>query len=115
MKKQSFGQLNISLNSDGSLNLKFESEDDMNFFSKLLQAWPAILQGVVTIENTINAPGATKKEIIMSGIQTAAQVTEQLPNPVLQGFGAMIDSLVAVLNKNKVAPFGQPAVTPPAA
>lgn len=85
----------------------------MKWLLMAFQLLPNILAAVVQVENAVNAPGATKKAIVMSAITSAAQVGEAVPNQATAMISTMIDSTVKQLNDSGV--FGPKTPAVPAA
>lgn len=83
----------------------------MKTLNSILSFIPAILTGVVAIEQTLgNAlPGQTKKQLVMSSIQVAAQVGEAVDQKTIQGISQLIDNTVTFLNQNRILGF-QPSM-----
>lgn len=52
--------------------------------------------------NMPNTPGATKKDMVMAVITAACKVGESIPDPVISGIAALIDSVVGVFNKSGI-------------
>ena len=59
--------------------------------------WPSILKAVIEVESAIQAPGATKKAIVLSAITAAAGVAGQSGNTSAAVIGGMIDTTVTSL------------------
>lgn len=90
----------------------------MKILNSILSFLPAILAGVVAVEQTLGSaiPGAKKKQLVLSSIQAASQVGELVDNRTVQGISALIDHVVTELNGNAVLGFGKttnPAGTDP--
>lgn len=85
----------------------------MNFFQKAISFLPAILQGIIAVEQVITAPksGGTKKALILASVQAAAQAGETVPNETVAGISALIDYSVSILNKANVLGPNGTAVT----
>jgi hypothetical protein len=84
----------------------------LSLFQKIFSYLPFVLAGVIAVEQAIGSqPGATKKAVVLSSIDAAAKVGEQVPQTQVQGISALIDSVVAVLNSTGV--FSKPP-NPPA-
>jgi hypothetical protein len=81
----------------------------MKILNSILGFLPAILAGVVAVEQTLgNAiPGAKKKQLVLSSIQAASQVGELVDNRTVAGISALIDHVVTELNQNAVMGFGK--------
>jgi hypothetical protein len=78
------------------------------------QLLPNILAAIVQVENSVNAPGATKKAIVMGAITSAAKVGEAVPNQATDLISTMIDSTVKTLNDSGVFPPKAPTPAPAA-
>ncbi len=75
----------------------------MSFFTELdagvAKFAPYVLTAVVAVENTAKSlAGATKKELVVNLVGTAAKVAEQVPNTNVQRIGALVDIIVSILN-----------------
>jgi hypothetical protein len=79
----------------------------MKTFNTILSLIPAILTGVVAIEQTLGnaVPGATKKQLVMSSLQIGAMIGETIDNKTVQGISALIDNTVTFLNQNRILGF----------
>lgn len=85
----------------------------MNIFLTLLGLLPGILQSVVTIETSLKAPGAVKKQVILNAVGTAAKALGAPASPALvSATGALIDTTVASLNGAGLLGKAAPVVTP---
>lgn len=75
---------------------------------------PVVLAGVVAVENTFasEVPGASKKQIVLDMVQSAAHVGEQFSEPTVQLISALIDSTVGALNKTGEFAHKTPAPAP---
>ncbi len=69
----------------------------MNTFFKL---FPYIIQGVITIEQVVVAPGPVKKQILLDSILQVAQFMGTSDNETMHKVGILIDSLVTSFNKS---------------
>jgi hypothetical protein len=70
-------------------------------FLAALQYFPVVLAAVPAIEAAYpTAPGTTKKEAAMSLVAAAAAIGETIPEPHVQVISALIDAVVAALNKS---------------
>lgn len=92
----------------------------MKTLQTILGYLPFVLAGITAVEqNVSSAPGATKKALVMSSIQIAAKVGEQVPNSHVSAISALIDSIVAQLNASGIfthtpaAPAKDPAPPSP--
>jgi len=74
----------------------------MKWLSLILAYLPVVLQTVTSVEASVQAPGATKKQIAMNIITAGAQAAEKIPEPVVQQIGSLVDTVVAALNGNGV-------------
>ena len=82
----------------------------MKWLSLLLAYFPVVLQTVTAVEATIkDAPGASKKQVVMDIITTVATAGEKLPEAHIQQISGLVDVVVGVLNKSGV--FTSPAAT----
>jgi hypothetical protein len=71
----------------------------MKLLKSILSYLPAVLAGVVAVEGTIGqGNGSAKKAVILSAIDAAAQVGEQVPEQHVQAISALIDTTVKALN-----------------
>lgn len=84
----------------------------MSIFLTLLQLFPAILQGVASIEAAFpHAPGPVKKQLLLNSVGTAARVAgKPVAPPLLAAVSGLIDTTVASLNGAGL--LGKPAPTP---
>jgi hypothetical protein len=82
----------------------------MNMFQFLLSITPQLLGAIIAIEHEVNAPGATKKQIVLDSVTIAAKAGEKIPDPHVAGISMLIDSLVGTLNSSGV--FNKPAAPP---
>ena len=83
----------------------------MKWLTLLMHYFPAVLQGVIAVEQSIgSSPGATKKQVVMGAITAAAKVAGTVDEQHVQAIAALIDSTVGALNAAGI--FGKPA--PPA-
>lgn len=81
----------------------------MSILQSILSDLPSILKGIIAVEQVITAPksGGTRKALILSAVQAAAQAGETVPNSTVAGYSALIDYSVATLNKaNVLGPNG---------
>jgi hypothetical protein len=73
-----------------------------------LQYAPYVTTAVQAIETSNSGlPGATKKQLVLAAITTAAKVGEAVPEPHVAVISALIDTIVNLLNAAGV--FGKPA------
>lgn len=73
----------------------------MKTLNLILSFLPNVLAGVVAVEQTIGASGAsgaTKKATVLAAVQTAAQVGETVTEQHVNIFSHLIDQIVAALN-----------------
>jgi hypothetical protein len=65
---------------------------------------PAIFSGIVTVEKIFaSANGQTKKSLVISAVLAGIfQVGQAIPEPHIQQIGAVIDSVVSVLNSSGI-------------
>lgn len=83
----------------------------MKWLSLLLAYLSVVLQAVTAVEATIkDAPGASKKQVVMDIITTVAAAGEKLPEAHVQQISGLVDVVVGTLNKSGV--FKSPAATP---
>lgn len=86
----------------------------MKIFLTILQFLPHILAGIKAVEDVVGAgKGATKKAIVLAGVQAAAQVGETVPQKTVAAIGTTIDNVVTLLNQSGV--LGAPAPAAPEA
>lgn len=82
----------------------------MKWLSLLLAYLPVVLQAVTAVEATIkDAPGASKKQVVMDIITTVAAAGEKLPEAHVQQISGLVDVVVGTLNKSGV--FTSPTAT----
>ena len=75
----------------------------MKWLSLLLAYLPVVLQAVTAVEATIkDAPGASKKQVVMDIITTVAAAGEKLPEAHVQQISGLVDVVVGTLNKSGV-------------
>ena len=75
----------------------------MNWLSLLLTYLPVALQAVTSVEATIkNAPGSSKKQVVMDIITAGAAAGEQIPETHVQQISSLVDVVVGALNKSGV-------------
>ncbi len=82
----------------------------MKIFISLLGYLPYVLSAVQSVEAAVgSAPGsgATKKQLVLSAVTAAASVGEQIPEAHVSAISAMIDGIVALLNKTNLLGFGK--------
>jgi hypothetical protein len=63
----------------------------MNKLNSILGYFPAVLQAVVAVEQAVGSavPGTAKLQLVLNGVQTAAQVTGQtIDNKTVQGISS---------------------------
>jgi hypothetical protein len=86
----------------------------MKTFLSILQFFPFVLGGVVAVEQVAaSEPGATKKQIVLDTVLTAAKLGEQVPVPMVSLISALIDQIVTSLNASGL--FSHKAALAPAA
>jgi hypothetical protein len=83
----------------------------MKWLSLVLTYFPVVLQTVTAVEASVQAPGATKKQVAMNIITAAAQAAEKIPEPVVQQIAGLVDMVVASLNTAGVFTKSIPATT----
>ena len=82
----------------------------MKWLSLLLAYLPVVLQAVTAVEATIkDAPGASKKQVVMDIITTVAAAGEKLHEAHVQQISGLVDVVVGTLNKSGV--FKSPTAT----
>ena len=75
----------------------------MKWLALLLAYLPVVLQTVTAVEATIkDAPGASKKQVVMDIITTVAAAGEKLPEAHVQQISGLVDVVVGTLNKSGV-------------
>jgi hypothetical protein len=75
--------------------------------------FPLVLTGVIAIEQQIKAEkGASKKQILVDTIDTAAKLGETAGNADVALVSTLIDVTVASLNATGAAGFGKTAAAP---
>ncbi len=75
----------------------------MKWLSLLLGYLPVVLQAVTAVEATIkDAPGASKKQVVMDIITTVAAAGEKFPDTHVQQISGLVDVVVGTLNKSGV-------------
>ena len=79
--------------------------------SGIAKYFPTVLAGVIAVEQAVaGAAGQSKKQIVVTAIDTAAKFGEQVNNTDVQLVSVLIDTTVSALNA--VGVFGKSA--PPA-
>lgn len=82
----------------------------MSIFAKILGFLPSILAGIKAVEDIVGGGhGQTKKAIVLSAVQTAAQTGETIDNPTVQAISATIDHVVGLLNSSGIFTHSTPA------
>lgn len=82
----------------------------MKWLVLAFQLMPSVLGAIVQIEQSVDAPGATKKSIIMGAISSAAKVGEQVPDQTTALISAFIDDTVTKLHATGSSGFAQKPV-----
>jgi hypothetical protein len=83
----------------------------MKWLSLLLAYLPVVLHAITAVEATIKeAPGASKKQVVMDIITTVAAAGEKIPEAHVQQISGLVDVVVGTLNKSGV--FKSPATAP---
>jgi hypothetical protein len=61
---------------------------------------PLTLKAIVAVEQTVTAEkaGASKKQVVLDIVQTAAKVAEGVPVAPVAALGAITDAVVGILN-----------------
>lgn len=74
----------------------------MNTLLQILKLLPQILAAVIGVESVITAPqsGATKKQLVLDSIDAVAKAGEASDVKVVAAISALIDNIVASLNKS---------------
>jgi hypothetical protein len=87
----------------------------LKILSNIASLFPVIWQSVVLIEQFVGSalPGTAKKDLVLTSIQTAAQIGEQVDNKTIQNISTLIDDLVSALNKSAILGFGKAPAAPP--
>jgi hypothetical protein len=70
----------------------------MKYVLLALKYLPSVLAGVQAVEGSIQAPGQTKKALVLGAIQAAASVGESVPEDHVQLISGLIDTTVGGLN-----------------
>lgn len=85
----------------------------MNILNSILKFLPYVLGAVITVEQNVSAPGATKKKIVLNSILGVAQIGEQVPNqPLAEGISGLIDTTVSALKAGGIFGPSPSTVTP---
>lgn len=76
----------------------------MNFLKLLFMYLPIVITGVMAVETSLKgqAPGATKKKIIIDAILAGALIGETVPEAHVAVISTLIDTVVSTLNKTGV-------------
>jgi hypothetical protein len=74
----------------------------MKFLIAFLTYLPSVLAAVKGIEEQIQAPGATKKEIVMGSIAAAATAGQTIPSAHVQAISSAVDYSVKIFNASGV-------------
>lgn len=83
----------------------------MKWLQLIFTYLPSVLSTVVAIENAIQAPGATKKQLVLDVITAGSQAAEKIPESHVSGIAALIDVIVGTLNRAGVFTKGVPSTT----
>jgi len=76
---------------------------NLTWISLLMQFLPVALQAVIAVETSIkNAPGASKKQVVMDIITAGADVATKIPDAHVQQIGGLVDVIVGSLNKSGI-------------
>lgn len=79
----------------------------MIWLQLIVQFFPAILQMIVAVEQTLKGiPGPAKKALVLDTVTAAAPAP--LPEAHVASVGSLIDTLVGSLNKTGVFTKGTP-------
>ena len=71
----------------------------MKYLLLTLQYLPHVLAAVIAVQQSMaGAPGADKKQAVMSAILAASQVGEKVPEDHVKVISTLIDVLVGTLN-----------------
>ena len=82
----------------------------MKTLFSVLGFFPYILQAVKAVEdNFASEPGASKKQLVLDSVLTAAKIGEQVPQPTVALVTALIDSTVSALNASGIFKKATPA------
>jgi len=73
-----------------------------NWLAAILKFLPVVLSTVKAVEDTVQAPGATKKQVAIGIIRAGASAAEQFPESDVQTVGTLIDTVVSVFNQSGV-------------
>jgi hypothetical protein len=92
-----------------SLLSKFESG-----FTSALKYFPYVFEGAIAIQSAMpDAPNATKKQILLSGLAAGAAIGETIPVPQVQAVSAIIDAVVTALKASSLFGFTPSATAIP--
>jgi hypothetical protein len=70
-----------------------------SIFSDIAKFFPTVLAGVIAVEQGVaGAAGQSKKQIVLTAIDTAAKFGETLGNPEVALISTLIDTTVTTLN-----------------
>ncbi|GAC1439040.1 MAG: hypothetical protein NVS1B11_36680 [Terriglobales bacterium] len=83
----------------------------MKLLTSIFSFFPMLLGSIVAVEQNIQAPGATKKQIVLSSIDAVAQMGEAVPIPMVAMISTMIDVIVQALNRTGVFHHAATAAT----
>lgn len=87
----------------------------MNNLLKVLNFFPYVFQGAQLLQTSLpDAPGTSKKDILLAVLQAGSAVGETVPEPHVQAISLMIDLIVSILKKKKIGAFAQAAAVTPA-
>ena len=81
----------------------------MKWLSLLLAYLPVALQTITAVEASVQAPGATKKQVVMGIITAGTQAAEKIPEAHVQQIAGLVDMVVGALNTAGV--FGKSTAT----
>jgi hypothetical protein len=74
---------------------------NLTWISLLMQFLPVALQAIIAVETSIkNAPGASKKEVVMDIITAGTDAATKIPDAHVQQISGLVDVIVGSLNKS---------------
>lgn len=87
-----------------------------SILSDIAKYFPTVIAGVIAVEQGVatSASGQSKKQILITAIDTAAKFGETVGNTEVQLVSTLIDTTVSALNATGVFKTSPPASTPAA-
>lgn len=73
-----------------------------NWLATILKFLPAVLTAVKAVEDTVDAPGLTKRSIVVGLVTAGAAAAEKFPDSIVGEIGALTDVVVGLFNSSGV-------------